>query len=619
MPAKKYASRTLHSGWRKFSCDAVLCRCHPSAFPCFVSACSASRSWSPRSFGSWPPSSARGAARGPVNGLLLLIVYVAVRIRGGGRPRTRPRARGRRSYGLRPSPSSWRGAGGLTSYAGGGLTRERHIAVTLAGPAAGFHPLSSRAACCPYPTSAFGADGFPGTGAFLWAAALTFLADIHLLLDAPEPAAHPAPRRRADPARRARPARLRDRAPRRHRGCRDGGGPLPGARTGGPRAAVRLPGLRQPPGQPARPAPVAWTAAAGGSPRARAWSLLESPQTVPLFRRRSGVSNPTPALDHVQTALRRSRCRLSVRRRSAARAGTCRRAHGRCPTTAAAPSPEPKSGAVENSVVKIFATVRYPDPYKPWSKQAPHDITGSGAVIEGRRIITNAHVVLYRQPDPGCSPTGARGQALRHRRGRRPRHRPWPCSSWTTTASSTHTRPCPWPTSCPASRTPSWSTATRKGARRSPSPRASSRASSSSATTSPPTALRIQIDAAINPGNSGGPAVAGDHMMGLAFSRLQGGAENIGYLIPAEEIDLFLKDIADGKYDGKPALHDRYPDAGKPGPAVLPQAGQEHRGRHHPRARERRRGLPAQGVGRGHQDRRYARGRPGPDPACRAA
>ena len=67
--------------------------------------------------------------------------------------------------------------------------------------------------------------------------------------------------------------------------------------------------------------------------------------------------------------------------------------------------------------------------------------------------------------------------------------------------------------------------------------------------------LRIQIDAAINPGNSGGPAVVGDKMIGLTFSRLNE-AENIGYIIPSEEIDLFLQDIADGHYDGKPAMYD---------------------------------------------------------------
>jgi S1-C subfamily serine protease len=68
--------------------------------------------------------------------------------------------------------------------------------------------------------------------------------------------------------------------------------------------------------------------------------------------------------------------------------------------------------------------------------------------------------------------------------------------------------------------------------------------------------LRIQVDAAINPGNSGGPAIAGDKMIGLAFSKLSGDAQNIGYIIPNEEVELFLKDIADGHYDGKPAMYD---------------------------------------------------------------
>jgi hypothetical protein len=44
-------------------------------------------------------------------------------------------------------------------------------------------------------------------------------------------------------------------------------------------------------------------------------------------------------------------------------------------------------------------------------------------------------------------------------------------------------------------------------------------------------------------------------MIGLIFSKLTQ-ADNIGYIIPGEEIDLFLKDVADGKYDGKPAIHE---------------------------------------------------------------
>ena len=55
----------------------------------------------------------------------------------------------------------------------------------------------------------------------------------------------------------------------------------------------------------------------------------------------------------------------------------------------------PVDATVENSVVKVFSTVAQPDPYRPWSKETPSEITGSGTVIPGKRILTNAHMVLY--------------------------------------------------------------------------------------------------------------------------------------------------------------------------------------------------------------------------------
>src|SRR5580700_1358024 len=61
----------------------------------------------------------------------------------------------------------------------------------------------------------------------------------------------------------------------------------------------------------------------------------------------------------------------------------------------AAPAMPAIPSSVEGAVVKVFATMRYPDPYKPWTKQSPSEVTASGVVIEGKRILTNAHVVLY--------------------------------------------------------------------------------------------------------------------------------------------------------------------------------------------------------------------------------
>lgn len=61
--------------------------------------------------------------------------------------------------------------------------------------------------------------------------------------------------------------------------------------------------------------------------------------------------------------------------------------------------------------------------------------------------------------------------------------------------------------------------------------------------------LVIQTDAAINPGNSGGPVMQNGKVVGVAFQGLRQ-AENVGYLIPTTVIKHFLADIEDGKYDG---------------------------------------------------------------------
>ena len=61
--------------------------------------------------------------------------------------------------------------------------------------------------------------------------------------------------------------------------------------------------------------------------------------------------------------------------------------------------------------------------------------------------------------------------------------------------------------------------------------------------------LNIQVDAAINPGNSGGPAMQGGRLIGVAFQALSAG-ENLGYLIPPQIVKRFLADIEDGRYDG---------------------------------------------------------------------
>jgi S1-C subfamily serine protease len=64
--------------------------------------------------------------------------------------------------------------------------------------------------------------------------------------------------------------------------------------------------------------------------------------------------------------------------------------------------------------------------------------------------------------------------------------------------------------------------------------------------------LSCQIDAAINPGSSGGPVIKKNKIVGVAFEAGKG--ENVGYMVPVTVINHFLKDIEDGKYDGIPGL-----------------------------------------------------------------
>ncbi len=63
--------------------------------------------------------------------------------------------------------------------------------------------------------------------------------------------------------------------------------------------------------------------------------------------------------------------------------------------------------------------------------------------------------------------------------------------------------------------------------------------------------LTIQVDAAINPGNSGGPVVQAGKVIGVAFQSYRGNvAQSTGYMIPTPVISRMIKDCEDGSYDG---------------------------------------------------------------------
>ncbi len=49
----------------------------------------------------------------------------------------------------------------------------------------------------------------------------------------------------------------------------------------------------------------------------------------------------------------------------------------------------------KSSIVKLTVTQRSFDHSRPWAKSNATDVSGTGFVISGKRIITNAHVVRY--------------------------------------------------------------------------------------------------------------------------------------------------------------------------------------------------------------------------------
>ena len=208
---------------------------------------------------------------------------------------------------------------------------------------------------------------------------------------------------------------------------------------------------------------------------------------------------------------------------------------------------------VRDLVVKIHASHHSPDLFRPWTKSSPRQVKGSGVVIDGKRILTNAHVVkyasqIYVQPNQSAAHIPARVEAITpgmdlailklddesffDKRGSLPFAQELPRVKDAINVYG-------YPTG---------------GTELSVTQGIVSRIEYTDYYYQA-SGLRIQVDAALNFGNSGGPAVSDGKLVGLVFSLIQN-AQNIGYLIPVEEIQLFLDDIADGVYDGKPQVFD---------------------------------------------------------------
>lgn len=197
--------------------------------------------------------------------------------------------------------------------------------------------------------------------------------------------------------------------------------------------------------------------------------------------------------------------------------------------------------------------MRYPEPFRPWTKGSPTEATGTGVVIPGKRILTNAHVVGYAsQIEVQANLAGDKYSATVEYIA--PGIDLAVLKLDDASFFDSHP-PLAMTQTLPEIKDSVMAYGYPEGGNNLSITKGIVSRIEFTSYNYEVSGLRIQIDAAINPGNSGGPAVVGDKMIGLAFSRLDS-ANNIGYIIPCEEIQLFLEDVADGRYDGKPAMYD---------------------------------------------------------------
>jgi len=224
------------------------------------------------------------------------------------------------------------------------------------------------------------------------------------------------------------------------------------------------------------------------------------------------------------------------------------------PAVIVAPPARP-NGPIQKSLVRITATEVEPDYRAPWNSGGIQRGIGAGFVIDGNRIMTNAHVVsnaryltVERDGDPNKYP--ATVLFVAH-----------DCDLALLKVAS----PDFFKNMVPLNfgGIPSLESTVSAygyplgGERMSVTTGIVSRIDFNLYThSSIDSHLTIQISAQINPGNSGGPVMQDAKVVGVAFQGYSGDvAQGVAYMIPTPVIRRFLKDVEDGHYD-------RYVDLG---------------------------------------------------------
>ncbi len=206
---------------------------------------------------------------------------------------------------------------------------------------------------------------------------------------------------------------------------------------------------------------------------------------------------------------------------------------------------------LRQSVVKIFVVARPPDWLQPWQMAKQEERAGSGFVVAKKRIMTNAHLVsdavsieLSKVGDPRKYP--AKVEHVGH-----------DSEIAVLTVDDEEffkgTQAVEFG-SLPAQRDKVAAYGFPSGGDQlSVTEGVVSRVEMRVYEHSKRNHLCIQVDAAINPGNSGGPVFKDGKLVGISF-QVEKENQGQGYLVPVTVIERFYRDIADGHFNGVPAL-----------------------------------------------------------------
>jgi S1-C subfamily serine protease len=210
-----------------------------------------------------------------------------------------------------------------------------------------------------------------------------------------------------------------------------------------------------------------------------------------------------------------------------------------------AQSAESELEAIQDSVIKIYTTQAAPDYFTPWRLLTPRQSSGSGSVIAGNRILTNAHVVA----------NASYVQAQKHNDPKRYLARVVFVSHDADLALITvdeegffnDLEPLALGELPEPQREVSVFGYPMGGKSLSITKGILSRVEQQIYAHAGAYLLAGQIDAAINPGNSGGPVIVDREIIGVVMQANSGGrSENLGYFVPPSIIAHVLADAEDG-------------------------------------------------------------------------